>query len=512
MLGILAFLDDDNIAIEHEHIAAFTSFFREFSAEMSAAGLELSLPKCVYLDGRGGNIPELDVLGLRREERSIRVLGAFVGDKADIKRRISEKVADHEEFFALLKTPELHAGVAFDVLRFCGVPRVCHLARTHPPDCTLAALQRFDDMVDSTAAALIQLTPEALRSPLTTAQLSLPMALGGFGLSRYAELAEIAYAASVEQFGTVPAANPPDQAARTALFVKKKRDDLIAQLGEAGTARLLSCEGKGCWLNYSSHMPSTAAWRIAAQIRLQAEITGVPSIRCQPCQKTITPIAFADHVMVCRHLGHYTAVHRHDLVTNVIVEVLRDFGCVVAAAHTGMHEDSASRADIIVTAPHMGGQICVDVSVTHPCAESHARAAAAKAGSAAANREAAKEAKHGEAARTMYGNFSPWVFETFGRWGAAFRRDVKALEANVGPRRALSLRQSLRRHIALAIQVGNADMVANALRTATRAQQTISRPSCFLLPAARALLEPPAPAVIRQAFLNTGVLLEPLVR
>ena len=72
----------------------------------------------------------------------------------------------------------------------------------------------------------------------------------------------------------------------------------------------------------------------------------------------------------------------------------------------------------------MGGQICVDVSVAHPCAESHRKGAAKYAGSAAQHRETQKEAKHGEAARAMYGKFSPWVFETFGRWGAAFRRDV----------------------------------------------------------------------------------------
>ena len=113
----------------------------------------------------------------------------------------------------------------------------------------------------------------------------------------------------------------------------------------------------------------------------------------------------------------------------------------------------------------------------------------------------------------MYGNFCPWVFETFGRWGPAFTRSVSLFETAVGPARALRLRQALRRHIAIAIQAGNADMIANALRTATKAHQ--AQPlSCFLLPAARALIEPFADQFVDRTALppSAGVLLDSSLR
>jgi len=512
MLDCVAYLDDKNIALDDKHIDDFLSFFDDLKSTLRPLGLEFTLSKCVYLRPDGVRHPALDSLGFKAEPSSIRVLGSFVGNVADVRRRLELKVQEHAEFFHLLRAPEIHAGVAFDVLRFCGVPRVCHMTRTHPPAVTAGALALFDDMAHGVMTHLLQLTPEAASSEITTAHFSLPMALGGFGVTRYSELATIAYTASVEAFGTQPVAEATTQRQRTTQHVLHKKEELLQRLDTSGRARLLSCEGKGCWLHHSSHMPSTVAWRTAAQIRLHADITGAQRIRCQPCQKDISAIAFADHVMCCRHLGHYTAVHRHDLVANVITAVLREYGCVIAAAHTGMHDDG-KRADFIVTAPNLATRLCVDVSVTHPCADTNVRSAAQDAGHAAASREQAKEAKHGEAARAMYGNFSPWVFETFGRWGAAFRRDVALLETAVGPRRALQLRHTLRRHLAIAIQVGNADMVMNALRTATTAQQAATRPVCFLLPAARALIETPAGTRAERPPPDpSGMLLGPAVR
>jgi len=512
-MHILAYLDDINVAFDPAEAAQFMSFFRELHDALTSVGLSLNLAKSMYYRKSGDRHALLDELGLQHEALSIRILGSFVGEGADVARRIQQKVEDHTDFFETLVAPELHSGVAFDLLRFSGVPRVCHLARTHPPASTRVAMRAFDAKVLRVMQALVPLSSETAQTEPTKVQLSLPMALGGFGLTRYEDLAELAYEASLDEFGPSPVPEPRDQKSRTRELMVERRNRLQQDSNPSDRARLLSCEGKGCWLHHSSHMPSSATWKLAAQMRLRAEVMGLDQICCRPCHKTIAPIAFGDHVMGCNSLGHYTAVHRHDLVTNTITEVLRDFGCVVSAASTGMHRNSAERADIIVTAPHLGGQICVDVSVTHPCAESLVAMAAAQAGSAAAKRERAKNEKHGEAARATYGKFSPWVFETFGRFGAAFERDISALELAVGPNRALSFRRSLRRRVALAIQIGNADMIANALRTATSAQQASNRPSCFLLPAARALVQPVrAPMPERVALSGDGVLLEPGVR
>jgi len=188
-------------------------------------------------------------------------------------------------------------------------------------------------------------------------------------------------------------------------------------------------------------------------------------------------MSFADHAFLCRKVTGYTAIHRHDRVLNAIVACLRRHLFVVAEAQTGMHEGS-QKADFIVFAPMLGGRLVVDVSLTHPCAKTLVEAASITAGSAARAREEQKREKHGEAARRLGCSFSPWVFESFGRWGEQVTADMLKLEAMTTD--PVAFRRDMRRTIALAIQSGNADMLAHAVMDATRGLIGPARPECHL--------------------------------
>ena len=150
------------------------------------------------------------------------------------------------------------------------------------------------------------------------------------------------------------------------------------------------------------------------------------TVRCR-CTAIVAGMEFADHAMTCRQLTGHTPIHRHDLVAEAIMGCLRAHGFVVAKCGTGMHEGSA-KADFIIYSPAMGGRVCVDVSVTHPCAAGTVRRASAEAGHAAHQREVQKISKHAEAARAQGYAFVPYVFETFGRWGTRVAAHMRTLE------------------------------------------------------------------------------------
>ena len=174
-----------------------------------------------------------------------------------------------------------------------------------------------------------------------------------------------------------------------------------------------------------------------------------------------------------------------------------------------MHEGS-QKADFIVIAPN--ATLCVDVSITHPCAAHAVSRAATITGHAAKAREELKQAKHGEAARRMGFIFKPWVFESFGRWGSQVSKDMEALELYVA--QPLVFRQSMRRTVALALQRANADMLVHAILATSRG---LNRPSCTLASAAAQLLRPvrlqgrDAPPVVGSPSSSSGVLPIPAV-
>ena len=274
------------------------------------------------------------------------------------------------------------------------------------------------------------------------------------------------------------------QKERTEEYVKQKYDSLLAASSPADCARLLSCQGPGGWLQHSSHFTTSVEWKIAAQLRVHATLLAMPDVRCR-CGAQVVSAHMADHAFLCRKLTGYTAIHRHDGLVIAIMRCLRRHGFLVSRALVGMHEDNR-KTDFLITAPAMGGRLSVDVSITHPGAQTTVARAATVPGHAAQQREIAKEEKHGAACRANGYVFKPWVFESFGRWGQCVTHDLETLEDNAAD--PLLFRADMRRTVAMAIQRGNADMLAHAVVATSRdAVPPLDRPGCRLARARKQL-------------------------
>ena len=147
-----------------------------------------------------------------------------------------------------------------------------------------------------------------------------------------------------------------------------------------------------------------------------------------------------------------------------------------------MHPGSSEKADFMVysTGIRGTGRLCVDISVTHPCSTHTVNLAAVTPGAAAMKREVEKDAKHGNAARAFGYVFCPWVFESFGRWGDQVTADMADLEMCLED--PVGFRSDMRRTVALAIQRGNADMLAHAAQATDHLQSPgqVFTPSCRL--------------------------------
>jgi len=485
-LRSFAFLDDLTIAFHPNASRSAGAFVAELKAALEPLGLALNETKSHYLHpDLHAAVAELDAHGFQRQNGMIKVLGSFIGDDNATAGQLAKISAGHAEFFKLLQSEELHRGVAYDLLRYAGVPRLNHAVRTHRPSVSADATQIFDAHIMETARRLLDISDsENLLGPAAYAQLTLPLAQGGFALPQISGLREMAYNASTAQFGPNPAAAAQSQAERTRAYWGRIREELHEQSEPVHRARLLSCEGPGCWLLYSSHFATSLEWRIAAQVRLRAQVLGLPDIQCKECGERADAMSFADHAFLCRKVTGYTAIHRHDRVLNAIMACLRRHMFVVVEAHTGMHEGS-QKADFILYAPALRGRLVVDVSLTHPCAKTSVATAAIDAGSAARAREQQKCNKHGEAARSLGCAFSPWVFESFGRWGEQVTADMLKLESMTADPGAF--RRDIRKTIAMAIQSGNADMLAHAVMSATHGLIGPARPECHLASAHKQL-------------------------
>ena len=106
-------------------------------------------------------------------------------------------------------------------------------------------------------------------SASTKAQLQLPTALGGFGLTSFSTMKQVAYEASKEEFGaTIVPDDFTRQGERARALLTDAMKALLDGCSSRDRARLLSCSGSGSWVAHTAHLRSTAEFRIAAQIRL----------------------------------------------------------------------------------------------------------------------------------------------------------------------------------------------------------------------------------------------------
>ena len=113
------------------------------------------------------------------------------------------------------------------------------------------------------------------------------------------------------------------------------------------------------------------------------------------------------HMMSCRYLRGRFA--RHDVIVNVLVDMMRDVG-VVASAEVMVLEGSQKRMDVVLMLPT--GRVWIDVSVVNPLIATYITDP-----SPLDTREKQKVGKWGNLARTQRVRFVPFIVSTFGGLG-----------------------------------------------------------------------------------------------
>jgi len=466
------YLDDFTVAFPARHQSTLSTFIPRLTELLwSRCQLRVRENKCKYLSSVP--IPFLSNLRFQHCTDSIEVLGASIGNQQACERFCLASANSHEKFFGLLKDPALPPGVASDILRVCGVPRMTHISRTMPPMSSATAMTQFDNLVQATLASLIHVSslhPSALQ------QITFPVARGGLGLVRFAETASLAYRASMDAFGVNPV--PEDelrtQAQLTATLYAERLESIMTGHDLPLRSRLLSCTGPASWVLNSSEIRCPETWRLAIKLRLGIPVRGqnTPCV----CGQVLSGDCYADHVFSCPKTVGVTPVARHNVLQSTIRNVLHVHGIPTVEITGAYHRDSGKKPDfLVITATQT---IAVDLTIVHPLCSTMLANAAQHKGYSASIREAEKSRKHGKAAEEQGHIFSPWVFETLGHLGGELNKSIRLLSEQV--QRPEAFVADFLKQTGLTLQTMNARMLQNALIQAESRVPLQQRPKSTL--------------------------------
>jgi hypothetical protein len=257
--------------------------------------------------------------------------------------------------------------------------------RTTPVLKWKAQAQKFDETIRCAAESI-------LGAPFTDQcykQACLTPRLGGFGLRRIQDHADIAFSASWHeslqtcQETWLPRADVSEYSSQKVGSFKKDKEILDALIVEAPNQRerqrlqRLQCEHAGAWV---TAVPSTLDgndtvmrprnFQIAVCVRL-----GVPvlteEINCSMCMQTID--VFGDHAACCTKNGD--TIRRHNRVRNLLDKICTEGGLSPIMEKTGILGNSVKPGrrpgDVTIPLWSHGRGLPIDVAVTCPFAVSN---------------------------------------------------------------------------------------------------------------------------------------------
>ena len=462
------YLDDFTFAILPSQVHHIENLMLRLSSLLeSHCRLIMNPSKSKYLS----ELPIPSLHAMQHETDSIKVLGSYIGSATSCEKACVSKAASHEGFFKLLNNPALPSGVAFDILRVCGTPRMMHLARTLPPDISLSGMRNFDQMIRETFAKLMSVTHFPTAS---VEQFTLPIARGGLGLVPFTDIAPLAYTSSVEEYRPKPVLveDRRSQAERSLIHHAEKVERIMAGDDKTLQARLHSCSGAASWVNNSGHIRCPEAWRLAMRLRLGLPLRHLEINHTCVCGRTLSQKELMDHILSCTKIVGFTRVHRHDVLQKTIQEVLSRHGLPTVPVNGAYHADSNCRPDFLVVTRSL--TLSVDLSVTHPLSSSLLSRAAQHKGYSASQRESEKAVKHAAAATSHGHVFSPWVFETLGTPGGELMKSLHMLSGFV--QRPQEFISEFLAKTATVLQVCNAELLQNALVQMEAKVPVVERP------------------------------------
>ena len=224
----------------------------------------------------------------------------------------------------------------------------------------------------------------------------------------------------------------------------------------------------GAWLtalpsSEHSWTLSDEEFLIAARLRM-----GLPPHDRLPlvCSCGISRDDMPTHCLSCIPPAGASVTYRHDLVKNVLAYWARTAGAAVEIEPHHLFPNSNMRPDLLV---HLGcTRYLIDTVISHPLAPSHVARAQRPLGTAA-YAETRKRRAYGRLAAEFGADFVPFSCESFGAMGNCASTFIKALcthAAQFSPWTHAAFYRAMSFSIGVAIQQGNARIVAHSVRRA----------------------------------------------
>jgi hypothetical protein len=462
------------------------------------------------------------------------LLGSYVGaDDTTATAIVKDVVESCYPLLDALTHINMPSPFAMLLLRHCITSKVAYLTRVTRPEVTRMALLQLDKRILTTLATKLHLPPPDALSTTTVSLIRLPVSLGGLGLASAADSAPAAFLASVclslPHVTIQPQAPYAVSLARahatvltpgTGVVASDKlpstveallttysqptplvdglqhhiqlqaskhiqRAILASYTSNAQRAALLSASAPHAGTP-STSIPSadnpglvmpSAQFDQYVRMRLQLPPRDIVTATCNVLQcgaELPDDIARTHHHQVCKHIRSREATLRHNTVLTTVLRYVRDAG--FAAAHEEPVRDDKGhklRPDAIITPCSPQYPVMyIDVSVTHPAAQSYNTQAANVTNPlyAATQRERIKHAKYDPVAAQDSARFIPLVLESYGAFGKEFDAFLSMLGSAAADFHGFSVRElrdwiaAAYRDISVALHSGNALMAMRTIR------------------------------------------------
>jgi hypothetical protein len=264
-------------------------------------------------------------------------------------------------------------------------------------------------------------------------------------------------------------------------------ESIRSELNNTNKARLNSASGKNSsrWLTTLPTCPelqmSDAIFSIAVRHHLGCPLPA--PIRCL-CGQQVTE---TNHFHTCIKVRCRGANFRHNLIVSRYASACRRAGYSVTVEPHSYSDDpvgngpnaraKALRPDLTVAG--FNTVTMLDVSVTHPSAQSYVVAAAAKHGAAALLREQSKRAKYQAFARRNGCAFLPLVVETYGTFGKDATDFHRKLSEDALIHSGADYKQfydHLLSSLSVGLQMGNAHLIMTCANLSNARRMGMSQP------------------------------------
>jgi len=316
-VNVYAYMDDITMTCaDPEVLAEAILVARRLFAAIS---LEFNPAKCEWFGPAPRPLSLSDTLGANPPV--LKVLGAYFGPDHLVDERILQKLEKHIVLFTRLRALD-PSTATMAMLQRCGLPRFNFISRTHAPAITLRHAEAFDAAMFGTFTSW---TSTTLTAELR-AMVSLPVSLGGAGLTSQALIAPIAYAASLSfaqnALGLLVGPAAPDQ--KTASLVAHTEARGRLEVSSPGLKRHLeecSAKGAAAWMTASKVSFRGPAFAAAMRYRLRAPPeNSAPILSCPGCSIVYPTHLYDSHTAGCVKIRGPNATVKH----NAIVKILHD--------------------------------------------------------------------------------------------------------------------------------------------------------------------------------------------